>query len=449
VLKRLLLPFALIAGIGCAHAPVNKPMTGPVAADYGYRWDNVTRPNDDTFVIVTMSGGGSRAAGFAYGVLQKLKATHVRTGRLVDSIDVVSSVSGGSFMSTYLALNGADKLDQFRKDFLEQNIQGDLVKAIFLPWNFFRLLLSPNFTRIDMAAHVYDNRLYHGATYANMPLRRPFVIANATEMDLGSQFQFTQEQFDPICSDLSKLPVAYGVASSSAFPGLLVPVAMGNFVEGCSYTPPPWYANGALNNMVNGRRYVFYQNLAALRDPKRPNLHLMDGGIADNIGLRGPYQSLMSLDTLQVPGGKGGLSVLRMINNRVVKRVAVIIVDAKTENPLILDKSAKTPNLINVLSTISTTPLANYSFETVELTIESIRQFMKDQRAAAPGAFDVEFYPIYVGFSADPKSDERRDLNKIGTNFSISKQDIDLLVDGAAHILDASPDFQRLVHDLQ
>jgi NTE family protein len=95
-----------------------------------------------------------------------------------------------------------------------------------------------------------------------------------------------------------------------------------------------------------------------------------------------------------------------------------------------------------VFSTVTTTPMANYSFDTVEL----VRTWMEQTGKDIP---ELKFYPVYVGFSADPDQDERKHLNAIGTNFSISKEQIDLLVTGAARILDASPQFQQLKNDLQ
>jgi NTE family protein len=50
---------------------------------------------------LTFSGGGTRAAALAYGVLKELKETTIVSGgqriRLLDEVDSISSVSGGSF----------------------------------------------------------------------------------------------------------------------------------------------------------------------------------------------------------------------------------------------------------------------------------------------------------------------------------------------------------------
>ena len=61
-------------------------------------------------LAVAFSGGGTRAAAFSYGVLEKLRDTWLvingEETRLLDEIDVISSVSGGSFTAAYYGLYG-------------------------------------------------------------------------------------------------------------------------------------------------------------------------------------------------------------------------------------------------------------------------------------------------------------------------------------------------------
>jgi len=75
-------------------------------------------------------------------------------------------------------------------------------------------------------------------------------------MTLGQRFEFTQEQFDLLCSNLGPLNVATAVAASSAFPGLLSPLTLRNFaLEKCSYEKPGWLED-ALNRDKNRRRAI-------------------------------------------------------------------------------------------------------------------------------------------------------------------------------------------------
>ncbi|MHB0983325.1 MAG: patatin-like phospholipase family protein, partial [Thiobacillus sp.] len=113
--------FVLLAG--CAHYPPNMPLDRHDPA-YGYRFTNLASPDeaDDMLVVVTFSGGGTRAAAMAYGVLEHLANTEVtRKGkprRLLDEVDIISSVSGGSFTSAYYALYGERIFSDFESRFL-------------------------------------------------------------------------------------------------------------------------------------------------------------------------------------------------------------------------------------------------------------------------------------------------------------------------------------------
>ena len=59
---------------------------------------------------MTFSGGGTRSAALSYGVLEHLRDTpitiHNKKRRLLDEVDLISSVSGGSFTSAYFGLFG-------------------------------------------------------------------------------------------------------------------------------------------------------------------------------------------------------------------------------------------------------------------------------------------------------------------------------------------------------
>lgn len=456
MMKYAVLALAVLA-TACAHYPVN-PQLAKAEPGYGYRFatTNDGGTADDTFVIVTMSGGGTRAAALAFGVLQKLAATPIHGGQsdLLSTVDVVSSVSGGSFTASYYALHGREGFADFRKNFLDADIQGGLVKRAANPLNWPKLL-SPHYSRIDLAADYYDEVLFKGATYASMRPKAPYTILNSTEMDIGSQFTWVQEQFDTICSDLSQVHVARAAAASSAFPGLLTPLTLRNYAGKCGYHPGTWVETAGNDFLTNPRRYHFRSQYLAIGDPGRGFLHLMDGGIADNIGLRGPAHAVVSNDTLQMDDTKpyNGFSVMRLVNARKIKRVVVIVVNAKTENQLSLDKSERTPNPVQVISTTSNTPMANYSFDTVTLMQNELQQQTDDATAARNAGIkdfpSAEQYFIQVSFGAIEDPAVRKEFNSMGTNFHLPVSEVDKLIAIGSTLLDQSPDFQKLVKALQ
>ena len=98
---------------GCATTyPVNPPLTH-IDENTAYNYKNVVEQSDrgsNVLLMLAFSGGGTRAAAFSYGVLKELSETELGRGgqkyRLSDEVDVITSVSGGSFTAAYFGLYG-------------------------------------------------------------------------------------------------------------------------------------------------------------------------------------------------------------------------------------------------------------------------------------------------------------------------------------------------------
>ena len=443
--------------LGCAHYPINAELDVQ-DSNAGYRFKNLAPTGNaaSLFVILTFSGGGTRAAALSYGVLEKLRDIEIewkgQSRRLLDEVDVISSVSGGSFTAAYYALYGDGIFEDFETRFLKKNIQGALTKRLFYPTNWFRLA-SPTYNRIDMAAEFYSEHIFDHGTFNNLIEngRRPYILINATDMGLGSRFEFTQDQFDPICSNLAKFDIARAVAASSAFPVLLSPVTIKNYAGTCAYQEPEWAENAMQDKYVAPRRFNSaltvrsYQNIT-----QRPFIHLIDGGVADNIGLRGPYHALASTDS--------PWSVLRMINLEQVEKVLVIVVNSKTDPDTKMNQKESAPGWKDVLMSVATHPMDNYSFETVELLLESFKQWKKDYetvesfkeiiKAIDPRyellndpLFKVDYYAAIIGFDMIEDEEERHFFKNLPTTFKLPLETIDRLRDVASRLLCKSKAF--------
>lgn len=213
-----------IITVGCAHYPINHPIK-EFQPNAGYRAAQVKDPenSDHLLMFLTFSGGGTRAAALSYGVLEELKKTEVvidgKRRRLLDEVDGISAVSGGSFTAGYYGLFGERIFQDYESKFLKKNIQGALTAGTFFnPVNWFRLY-SDNFDRSDLAAEYYDKHVFEGKTFGDMAARKgPMIMMNATEMTHGIRIGFNQDAFDLICSDLSRFPVARAAAASSSVP---------------------------------------------------------------------------------------------------------------------------------------------------------------------------------------------------------------------------------------
>jgi NTE family protein len=466
-LHRTLATALILTLTGCATYPINPPLS-QYNPKSGYRYENLTAPgnSESLFVILTFSGGGTRAAALSYGVLEKLRNTKIQwegqQRRLLDEVDVISSVSGGSFTAAYYGLFREELFDpeKFEKAFLYRNIQGELIASLFNPINWFRLG-SPGFGRIELAAELYDREIFRGKTFGDLinQGRRPYIMINATDITMGAQFTFVQDQFDPICSDLAGVPVSRAVAASSNFPIAFTPLIVDNYAGTCNYREPAWLEQALQDLLLNPPRFNRARIARSyLNSEARRYVHLLDGGVADNIGLRGQLLAIQSNDV--------SWSVINKINLKEIKKLVVIVVDARTNPQTDIDKNPGSPGLGTLIDTISSVPMSNYSFETVQQllgTFESWRRekstyaacqtILQDQCPAGkmrtPPPYVADSFAIYVGFDQIKDEKERQDLLNLPTTFGLPKGEVDKLRRVGPKILEESETYQELCAELK
>jgi NTE family protein len=460
-MRRSLALCAALLAAGCASYPYNPPIDRPQNLSDGYRWATTTIPNDDNrlFVVVTISGGGTRAAGLGYEVLQQLNSTKLNDGStLLQHVKVISSVSGGTFAAMDYGLRGQAMLDNFEHDFLTQPVQNELIHAAIV--NIFRLL-SPNYSRIDIATEVYQRVLFGKATFETLRdvqkrEHRPFIIANSSELEMGARFEWTQDQFDPICSDMTHLPLARAAAASSDFPIALPPMVLKNYAHDVAckspYTPPSWTKNARSDIYLDPSRPRQVTEIEGYLDTDRHFLHLLDGGITDNLGLRAPFHAITSLDTFvsPQPGAQGerqrtGFTLIPLINDDKIERLLVIVVNAGASGPVSIDKTSKSPGLKTIIGGIAGAPMDNYSFDSVQDLTDLFASLGKQ-----PG---TKFYPVVVSFPLIPDQPEtskalRNTVNSIGTSFNaLTPQQLRALKDAADLLIHQDPCFAQFVND--
>ena len=443
---------------GCSYEPLNPPLTHPTDLSTGYRWATTTIPKrkSNTLVILTFSGGGTRAAGLSYGVLEQLDATPMPDNRkLLDYVDVISSVSGGSFASMDYGMRGRQMLADFESKFLQVQVQQMLIKAVFSPKNLVKLLFDPNFHRIDVATQVYADVLFGKATFDTLLQQqhdndRPLIIANATELEIGSRFEWTQDQFDPICSDMSTIAVAHAVAASSDFPVALPPVILKKYdASTCKYQTPSWLPIARDNDAyINPSRPRYATELEAYLDPKRTFLHTLDGGIADNIGLRGPLHALTSTDTFVQPQAEGtlsGMTFYPLFNHKTpgarrVDRVLIVVVNAGAEGAVSIDNTSREPKLKAIIGGISGAPMDNYSFDSMQLLIQTVAPRVDT---------GVRYYPVLITVPLIRDKHLREVVNNVGTSFNaLTNEQLAGLKQAADVLIHQDPCFQQFIRDV-
>jgi NTE family protein len=444
---------------GCATRPINEPIER-VDPNGGYRVVPTERPDNDpaTLFILAFSGGGTRAAAFSYGVLEELRRTPLSVGgkprRMLDEVDVITGISGGSFTALSYALYGERLFDEYESRFLKRDVQGTLTGRGLNPLNWPRMA-STGFGRSELAAEYYDEILFEGATFGDL-LRRPGprVGVTGTDISTGARLSFTQTDFDLICSDLSKVRVSRAAATSSAVPIVLSPVTFNNYGGKCGYRYPTWVqavSDPEHRARPAGRPLQRYHEMASFQDSVgRPYIHLVDGGVSDNLGLRSVIEGMEALEASRQFREEIGAQF---------RRIVVIVVNSHSAPETDWDRSEAGPGLIAIMMQASGVPIDRYSYESVELLRDIIARWnmlreLTMLRARAAGARtadalpDIKLYAIDVSFEriSDPK--ERSYFMNQPTSFVLPAESVDRLREIAGRLLRESTEFQALVQEL-
>jgi NTE family protein len=241
-------------------------------------------------------------------------------------------------------------------------------------------------------------------------------------------------------------------------PVVLTPVTLNNYGGSCGYAPPNWMAlfidaEEPPRPAARATRHLKEEN--EFSSAERPYLHLVDGGISDNLGMRAVLDSVEVMEALHLAGERSPFDNVRRIIVFIVNSVSV----PKTE----WDKSEEGPGTIEVLLKSAGVPIDNYSYEATELlkdkqahwnamrNIRNSAAFAANKDPAVEKALrtpDTTLYAIDVSFAdlADPA--ERAYLNELPTSFVLTDEGVDRLRAAAGKIIETSPDFKKLLKDL-
>jgi NTE family protein len=433
---------------------LNAPLT-QWDPQYGYRMPNLTTPeqgnSDSLLIVAAFSGGGTRASTLAFGALRELARQPItwegNQKRLLDELDVIYALSGGTFTGAYYALFGERIFHDFEYRFLRKDWESELRARIFRsPSNWFRLW-SPYFGRTHIMAELLDEALFEGKTYGDLLRQktRPGILIHASDMATLSRFEFLQTQFDAMCSDLNQLPVAYASAASAALPLVLSPITVKNYAGQCGYEPPPWLLDAKRSSRPIQRQRA-QELLSYLDAEKRPHIHLLDGGLSDNMALRGIVEGV---------GVSGGLeNVLKRAGVKNVQKLVIISVNAETAPDVKEYRSDHIPVLSRAFSSLVDIPINRYSTDTLLLMRFAVQLWRNELRNRTPDAEtaftkDAEIYFVDVSLNAVEDLAERESLMKIPTTLYLTDEQIDRLIMAATRLIRNDPEFQRLMKDLE
>ena len=459
VLNMIAALMALLALTACtAHYTVNSKIENVKSVErYSLRSMAGSEKSDELLLVLSFSGGGTRAAALSYGILQALADTSItvdgKQRRLLDEVDLISSVSGGSLTSAYYGLFGDRIFEDFETKFLHRNIEGELAMRFISPKNWSRLA-SSYYARSDLAADYFDEILFEGKTFSDFQIPwLPLIAINATDLALGTQFTFLGNQFAPICADLSSYPVSRAVTASAAVPGPFSSIVLKNYAGTCDYELPEWAAAAIRERREYSRRYQNATNLRNYMDAEKfAYIHLFDGGLSDNLGVR-----LILNYTAQTENLWQQMQALSLQHTT---KLAIIVINARNRMKTDFARDRQSAPIIDTFGLISSIPLDRYSFDTMDLLRRDIKGWEKAitaKRCKNPmtgsGSPDnsclARTYLIEVNLEQTADESQRRHLLNLQTSFSLNPKDIDRLKTAARELLSASAEFQRLVSDLQ
>jgi NTE family protein len=456
---------ASVALAGCASRPVNERIT-QVDPKAGYRpyllIPKLQNNDQQTLFILSFSGGGTRAAALSYGVLEELRRTELvingQRRKLIDEVDMMTGVSGGSFTALSYALYGDQLFTEYEKRFLKRNVQGELLSRSFNPFNWWKFI-GGSAGRSELAADYYDEILFNGATFGDLLDKPgPVAIATGTDVSTGSRLAFFQNDFDMLCSDLNKVHLSRAAATSSAVPVVLSAVTFNNYGGTCGFQYPAWVkvvADPTTQVRPSARALQRYHEMRDFQDSKdRPYIHLVDGGVSDNIGVRGVLEALEELGASSAFRDEVGFGGIR--------RIVLILVNSRSAPSTDWDRQEAPPGIVASLLQSSGVPIDRYSFETVETMkdraeIVKWRRELLVARARLAGATEaqaearipkVTLEVVDVTFDAirDPK--ERSYFMNLPTSFALPAEDIDRLREIAGRLLRQSPEYDAIVREL-
>ena len=351
----------------------------------------------ENLVVFAFSGGGLRSAAFGFGALLAAHDMKIATSKgqrtLSQEIDILSAASGGSFTAAAYATNREKLLahpQYFRNNVLGHDFMLDLIRIYLAPWNWRWML--PEYGTNDAMARVYgdvefDRRADPMFARHYSELRgegRPLLVIQATDFGNEQSFTFTQNDFDLICSDLSSYPLANAIAASNGFPLLFSPIHLKSYYghdATCPVAKPAWIADALAhpgNEAVSrrlGRALVAEQYI---RPPVAPEndeskvqpgdtVHLLDGGIADNIGLRGLMNVVVQPFGPDLDARGAWIDARRAcaVGLGAVRRVLVVSVDGESLPKNEISAIPYLSDLLRVAGSFTNTAIDTSSFETL------------------------------------------------------------------------------------
>jgi predicted acylesterase/phospholipase RssA len=445
---------AALGGCAVENAPINVPYTGVTPTDP----HNPPPQHQPVVVGLAFSGGGTRAAAFAFGVLKGLAATPSPDGdaALLGHVDFVSGVSGGSITAAYFGYRGADALGDFRERFLTQDVEAHLHTSPLDPANWLRWLEGGGVNDRRGMQTWLDQNLFDHQTFAALERPdRPIVWINASDIYNHTPFAFDHETFDALCSDLAQLPISEAVAASAAVPVAFAPIVIKSYSGECRYQTPAWVTKALADATLPADLQSYAQAISNYHDlDAQRYVKLLDGGLVDNYGLAAiTLRREENAGTAYAP-----LTPEQAVS---LRKLLFVLVDSgqSTDNSWVMTPGG--PVGLDLAMAAVNTPLEaakHASFDVFDKDIAAWHDKLVHWRCAMSSSDvlrlrgslagwkcdDVHFYIAPISFAL-LDAPERDRLSKLPTSLTLPTPDVDALIAGGEEALSRAPQFQKFL----
>ncbi|MGE0340320.1 MAG: patatin-like phospholipase family protein [Xanthobacteraceae bacterium] len=430
---------ALVAGCSVHNIPVNEPVTVQNAGLVPEQEQPAVSYADEFLITLAFSGGGTRAAAYSFGVLRGLDRIQLPTAQgpvpLLERVDFLSGVSGGSITAAYFGLKKRAMLNDFRERFLLKNVEADALSTSVSVGNLVRGLSGG----VNDATHLprwLSQNLFDGATFAAFRAQqRPRVWINASDIYNRTPFVFGRTAFSAMCSDLNSYPIADAVAASAAVPIAFAPIVIESYAGKCGAQLPDWAVRARTNPNAPPLLKAYANALASYQNGNVRYVKLLDGGLVDNFGLSGITISRLSANAPYEP-----LTPHQAVK---LRRALFLVVDAGRGVSGDWVRTLEGPRGADLVSAAADTAIdasVRASYTAFEQTMEEWRQQLVRWRCGLSAAQrkqygtperwncrDVRFFIGRLGF--DQLGGAREEyLNRVKTSLQLPPDQVDELV---------------------
>ncbi|WP_117234935.1 patatin-like phospholipase family protein [Vibrio maerlii] len=434
-LIHLVMLIGLLSGCATVNHPSNLMQEHESLSHIDHSIPLIGTADNQVTVILAFSGGGTRAAALSYGVLKQLNETEINIDNqprsLLSEVDVISSVSGGSFTAAYYGLYQDQIFLDYERDFLKQDVKDELISNFLSPSRWFT-----GWGRTDTANNYYQEQLFGDATLGDISKSDgPYVIINASDITTGVRFSFIQKYFNFLCSDVNDFPVSKAVAASAAVPVLFEPVVLENYA-GCE----PLKHKSMDSSSKTALSFRSQKTAESIRQysnkQKNRYVHLVDGGITDNLGLLAIY------DLLELGRFHQSMNYLGTQEHHII----VISVDASTEPELGIGQHPDNPSIRQTLNSITDIQLHRYNDATKALFMDSMQRWAHESSTAG-----LKIIPhfVQIGFQSVEDEKTKVQLNQVPTDLTLEAELVDMIIEEGQVQLEANDFFQKAVKQIQ